>query len=373
MIRRRSESPPPVRLPSGNGFPLLAPINVTESAIVAETSPAQEGVLFDDDRGLPPEVQKFIASLFVSPHGTHALQELRAALKTFKEMSEVSRSFNRFAIPLRHATFLRLFGLGRIENASFDHLLRHDLPKILEGIVARSGLSGLQCLSDLVNGSLGEHPDPSTKAFEHWIHLAQTATTTAALPYHAVPTLIAMRLGQMLSRGSGFSSLSVLMLAKQLVRLAGQGSLPLDLAKPALIEIVLVVQARELAFGRTFFALPPSDTVLQPVAFGSRAVWGAMQTLGQLSAGLQDSLLAVAKVLATTRQKYVGGEPLTQARVLTALNYLADCPYPLIGCLAEALDIIQRMDLGQDPHVESLLARCAAKLASVRLLGPSLQ
>jgi hypothetical protein len=339
-----------------------ADTTATEQVIVVSAHRQQPAVAFDVS-GLPLELQRLIFAAICNPHGACTLEQLQAALKAFKAAGGVNRSFYREILPLLHATFLRLFGVGRIKGASLDSLPQN-LHQILEGIVARSGLSGLQCLSDLVNGSLGTDPNLARKAFAHWIHLATTAMATTALPYQALPTLIAVRLGEMLQR-PGVPPTHALMLMKQLVHLAKTGGLPPHLAMPALIEVALVVQTQELVMGGPFRAPPELGRSVQWVALGWADVMDAMDALGCLGAAL--SLLDVAQVLATPRKSW--GETLTQATVLNALNYLADCPHPLLGCLAEALDIIQCLGLGHDPHVEELLARCAEKRASARLLA----
>lgn len=320
---------------------------------------------------LPPEVQQLVAVAFCNSHETCTLKQLEEALKAIKVASGVNKPFCQGALPFLHATFLRLFGAGRIKGASLDSLPQN-LHQILEGIVARSGLSGLQCLSDLVNGSLGMDSNLARKAFAHWIHLAKTAMATTALPYHVLPTLIAIRLGQMLRR-PGVPPTHALTLMKQLIRMAKAHGLPDGAAMPVLIEVALLVQVQEVVWGNSFRAPPQLGQGLQWLALGSADVLEAIEALGGLSADLQESLLAVVRVLATRAPM---GQPPTLATVLTALNYLADCPYPLMGCLAEALDIIQGMGLGHDPRVEELLARCAAKRASAHLLtvedsGPS--
>lgn len=337
----------------------------TEQAIVVSAHLQQPVVVFDVG-SLPPELQQLISAAIFNPHETCTLEQLQEALKALKVASGVNQSFCRGTLPLLHATFLRLFGLGRIKGASFDSLPQN-LPQILEGIVARSGLSGLQCLSDLVNGSLGEHPELATKAFDHWIHLAKTAMATKSLPYDVLPTLIAMRLGQLLRR-PGVPPTHALVLMQRLIRIAKAHGLPDGAAMPVLIEVALLVQAQEIEWGASFRAPPPlGRSSRQWLELGSADVLDAMEAHGGLSADLQASLLAVARVLATRQTS--AGAPLTKATVLTALNHLADCPYPLRGCLAEALGIIQGMDHGGDPHIEDLLARCAAKRASAHLLA----
>lgn len=355
----RSASVPSVRRPA----PQSLTRTVTEQAIAVPAHP-QPPVVFDVG-SLPPELQQLISAAIGNPHDTCTLAQLQEALKAFKAASEVNTSFHRGALPRLHATFLRLFGAGRIRGASLDSLPQN-LSRILENIVARSGLSGLQCLSDLVNGSLREDPRLATKAFNHWIHLALTTLATPALPYKALPTLIAARLGQMLRR-PGVPPRHALNLLKQLLRIAKSGSLPHDLAMPVLIEVVLAVQTQEVSRRGSFRAPPELGQGVQWVELGSADVLDAMASLGSLTADLEWSLLAVVRVLATRWTS--GGTPLTKATVLTALDYLADGPYPLLGCLAEALDIIQGLDLGHDPQLEELLARCAAKRASVRLLA----
>lgn len=337
---------------------------MTEQAIAVPAHPQQPEVVFDVG-SLTPELQQLISAALGNPHDICTLAQLQEAMKAFKAASGVNKPFRRGALPLLHATFLRLFGAGRIKGASLESLPQN-LSQILENIVARSGLSGLQCLSDLVNGSLREDPRLASKAFNHWIHLALTTLATPALPYKALPTLIAARLGQMLRR-PGVPPTHALSLLKQLLRIAKAGSLPHDLAMPALIEVILVVQTQELAGGGSFRAPPALGQGVQWVELGSADVLDAMEPLGGLTADLETSLLAVVRVLAT--RGTFGGTPLTKATVLTALDYLADCPYPLLGCLAEALDIIQGLDLDHDPQVEERLACCAAKRASVRLLA----
>nr|WP_291026575.1 hypothetical protein [Hydrogenophaga sp.] len=315
---------------------------VAEQAAVVPAHPQQPVVVFDLGR-LPPELQQLVAAAFGNPHETCTLEQLQVALKAFKAVSEVNQSFHRNTLPLLHATFLRLFGAGRIKGASLDSLPQN-LPQILEGIVARSGLCGLQCLSDLVNGSLGMDPNLARKAFNRWVHLARTAMATTALPYKALPTLIAMRLGEMLRR-PGVPPTHALVLMKQLVRMAKTGGLSPDIAEPVLIEVALVALAQELAWNASFRAPPQLGLGLQWVELGSADVLDAMNVNGlkHLFVGIQTPLLAVARVLATRRRS--GGEPLTKDTVLTALTFLADRPCPPIGGLAEALDIIQRMDL----------------------------
>ena len=218
----------------------------------------------------------------------------------------------------------------------------------------------LQCLSDLVNGSLGEQPDLARQAYTHWRKMGQRAQATTQLPHDALPTLIAVRLGQMLREA--VAPEHVMRLMHELLGMAKTKLLSDDRAMPALIEVALVVKTQELASGCSFRG------EVWYMNLSSADVQSAMAARGGFSEDLWTSLNAVAEVLASKRTSL--GEPLDQATVLTALNCLADFPYPLIGSLAEALDIIQRLDLGHDPHVEELLARCAEKRASVRLLGP---
>jgi len=325
--------------------------------------PQQPTPVFDVG-SLPIDLQRLIAAAFCNPHGACTLEQLQEALQAFKATSEVNRDFRRIALPLLHAVFLRLFGLGRIKGASFASLPLPNLPQILKDIVARSGLSGLQCLSDLVNGSLGENPTFARQAYTHWIQVTLRTEATTDLPYHVLPTLIAVRLGQMV-RGLGVPPEHVLRLMHELLAIAKTRLLPDDHAMPALIEVALVVKTQEIASGCSFRG------EAWYVNLSSADVQSAMAARGGFSEDLWNSLNAVVEVLVSKRTSL--GEPLDGTTVLTALECLADFPYPLIGSLAEALDIIQRLDLGQDPHTEELLARCVAKRAAVRLLGPAPQ
>ncbi len=333
-----------------------------EQAVVV---PQQRAVAFDLKR-LPPELQRLVLAAIGKPHQTCTVKRLQEALKAFKEMSVVDKSIYQDVLPLLHATFLRLFGAGRIKDASFKDLPLPNLPQILESIVARSGLSGLQCLSDLVSGSLDEDPSLADKAFVHWIRLAGTAMATTALPYKVLPTLIAMRLGALMRRAC-VPPTHALTLMERLVRISTTEAMSPDVAMPALIEMFLVAEAKENASRDCYRAPPQLGRGMAWVQFRSGDVLAVIRELGVLSEGDQESLLAVAEVLATS-QKSTGG-PLTDATVSTALAFLADCPYPLIGCLAEALDIIRCMHLEHDPFLVDLLARCAAKQASARLLA----
>lgn len=291
-----------------------------------------------DDRVLPGDVQKCIASFFVNPHAAHSPHELRVALDTFKQMCRVSRSFRRFAAPWRDAAFLRLFGLGHIKKAAFERLILRDLFHLLQGIEARSGLSGLQCLSDLVKGSLGETPAQVEQAFSGWIglldqHLSSADKEGGGGLFNLLPAVIAARLGQVLA-SDGMPPAHAVLLMKQLVGFANK--LPASMAEPLLIEALVLARGKEIGTGTAFLARFREGGQTKWVTFGSADVAKAMPANGRLPADTAASLQAVAKVLALRH----GDQDIDADTIERALTFLASCPYPLMGCLAQALDII---------------------------------
>jgi len=339
-----------------------APVNTAEPdrSIVAVRPALQEGGPFEGSR-FPPEVVELIVALLGNPRETQTAPALRAALNTFKQMSEVSRSFNRFAVPLRHATFLRLLVL-RCVKVSFDSLFVDDLdlPRMLDGMAARSGLSRLQCLSHLVNGSLLELPPGNEKAFHRWLDLIERQASSAAKDggdelFKLLPALIAVCLGQMLGQGAG-SAVQDLM--KQLVEHSRQ--LPDSMAEPLLIEALVLTRAKEIGTNTPFMARCWQGGETTWETFSSAHVRQAMQSHGTLTADTAASLQAVAQVLALKHAPRTDMDAITIKR---ALEFLASYPHPLMGCLAQALDIIGRMT-GKSARIEELLAECTRKLAS---------
>lgn len=345
--------------PGASGASLVTIHTVAQDqAIVASTEPQQQEVLFDVG-GQHADLQRLVVAAFCNPRDARTLEQLQAALKNLKTAREVNTLFHSVA----HDMLPHLWGLWPLRMGSFDKLSLQQLPHILEGNAARFGMSGLQCLMNVVVGSVGEQPALARQAFAWWLRLVQNAPT-AGLPYQALPALLAIRLGQLLRRPGGPPE-HALVLMKQLIDMARtNGSTqvwPPAVVAPVLIEAALVAMTEEFKRGGPFRVSFPSDVGLTWMEFDSTEVREVMDETVPSVDG--QSLTAVAQVLAAGPL----GTP-NIATVQSALAFLANCPYPLIGCMAQALDTIQRIEISALPPIEALLDTCRLKRATSGLL-----
>lgn len=318
-------------------------------------------------------LQERIASSLPHPDSARSPEELRALGRFIEAVNRVNKVFHGGTLTLLHAKGFRLMKLAPSHFPQIAALPWTVLPEILQEVSDGSPypFSGFRCLDDLAHAATGvRHARNALLAQESLLALVWQelhGPTGKGVPYAVLPTLL---VAHSLLWGIGMPPFSAWLCFDVLVKALRE--YPDAVAVPALMEAALRAKQGEARTGGVVTVFEPGGDT-RNLSSGDVLLWIAQREC-QI-ADPEKPLEALAAVLNCTPER---GDRPDDSTVMTALEFLSNYPYPLIGAMDEALTIIRRHFL--TPYTEGLVAHCLAKqnasgiewkaIAAPRVLGP---
>jgi hypothetical protein len=318
-------------------------------------------------------LQERIASSLPHPDSARSPAELRAIGQFIEAANRVNKVFHNGTLTLLHAKGFRLMKLAPSHFPHLAALLGGELPKILKDVADSSPypFSGFRCLDDLASTACGvRHARNALMTQDALLALvsqAPLATSGKNVPYAVLPTLLVAHSPLW---GIGMPPFSAGLCFDVLVK--ALRDFPDEVAVPALMEAALRAKQREARTGGVVTVFEPGGDT-QNLTSGDVLLWIAERQC-QI-ADPKKPLEALAAVLNCTPER---GDRPDDSTVMTALEFLSNYPYPLIGAMDEALTTIRRHFL--TPHTEALVANCLARqnangiewqaIAAPQVIGP---
>lgn len=318
-------------------------------------------------------LQERIASSLPHPDSARSPAELRAIGRFIEAANRVNKVFHNGTLTLLHAKGFRSMKLAPSHFPQLASLPWGDLPKILKDVADSSPypFSGFQCLDDLASTACGvRHARNALMTQDALLALvsqAPLAPSGKSVPYAVLPTLLVAHSPLW---GIGMPPFSAWLCFDVLVKALQE--FPDAVAVPALMEAALRAKHGEARTGNVVTVFEP-DGGTQNLSSGDVLLWIAQRECP--IADPEKPLQALAVVLNCTPEY---GDRPDDSTVMTALEFLSNYPYPLIGAMDEALTIIRRHFL--TPFTEELVAKCLARqnasgiewraIAAPQVIGP---